>query len=58
VFNPFLPQHLQYISFHAFEVKVKLFLSLIIKATLHEEARESEGITPPFFTSALDGGEW
>jgi hypothetical protein len=57
VLNTSLPQPLQYISFHAFEVKVKLFLSLIIRATLHEEVREREGITPQFFTSALDGGE-
>jgi hypothetical protein len=37
------------------KVKVKLFLHLINYAPHHKDAW---GISPPFLTSALDGGEW
>jgi hypothetical protein len=36
----------------------KLFLCLISYALCHEDIWGSGGIAPPFFASALDGGEW
>jgi hypothetical protein len=39
-------------------IKVKLSLNLINLAPHHENVLGSEGIAPPFFTSALHGGKW
>jgi hypothetical protein len=38
--------------------KVKFSLRLINLAPRHRNVSGSGGIAPPFFTSALDGGEW
>jgi hypothetical protein len=38
--------------------KVKSSLCLINKALFHDDILGCGGITPPFFTSALDGGNW
>jgi hypothetical protein len=40
------------------KVKVKWYLGLINNAPLYDEIWRSEGIAPPFLTSALDGVEW
>jgi hypothetical protein len=39
-------------------VEGKLCLCLINEASRHKDVWGSEGIAPPFLTSALDGGEW
>jgi hypothetical protein len=39
-------------------IKVKFSLCLINYALCHEDIWRSGGISPPFLTSALDGGEW
>jgi hypothetical protein len=37
--------------------KFKMFLGLINEAPRHEDIWGNVGITPPLWTSALDGGE-
>jgi hypothetical protein len=50
--------HLISLNFCYTRSKVKLSLCLINLAQRHDDVCGSEGIAPPFFTSAIDGGEW